>query len=54
MKLRFGILFLAGLKLAVQRKDFFLIYGLPLAIASMHVSWGAGFLCSIIFEKWNS
>jgi succinoglycan biosynthesis protein ExoA len=37
---------LAGLKLAIEKNKSFLIFGLPLAIATMHLSWGAGFLWS--------
>jgi glycosyltransferase involved in cell wall biosynthesis len=39
---------LAGLLAAVKRKKAFLLIGLPLAIASMHICWGAGFLWSMI------
>lgn len=41
-----SILGLAGLKQAVERKRIFSIWGLPLAIAIMHIAWGAGFLWS--------
>lgn len=50
----FGILALASLKLAAQGKELFLIVGLPLAIAAMHLSWGGGFLSSIFMKKWSS
>lgn len=46
----FGILGLAGLRIALKRKDYFLIIGVPLAIAVMHVSWGSGLIWSI-FQK---
>ncbi|HNO86243.1 MAG TPA: glycosyltransferase family 2 protein [Anaerolineales bacterium] len=46
--LYFFVLGLAGLKLAVEKRNAFLIFGLPLAIATMHLSWGAGFLWSFI------
>jgi hypothetical protein len=49
----FGILALAAVKAALTRKDFFLILGLPLAIAVMHIAWGAGFIWSNFSEKWN-
>jgi len=42
-----GILFLAGVISAAQRKDLALAAGLPLAIATMHVTWGSGFLWSL-------
>ncbi|MBI3162814.1 MAG: glycosyltransferase family 2 protein [Chloroflexi bacterium] len=38
---------LAGLKLAIEKRKSFLIPGIPLAIATMHISWGAGFLWSL-------
>jgi glycosyltransferase involved in cell wall biosynthesis len=43
----FSILGLAGLKLAVEKHKAFLIIGLPLSIASMHIAWGMGFLWSL-------
>lgn len=42
----FSVLVLAGIKIAVKKKKPQLSWGLPLAIATMHVSWGAGFLWS--------
>ena len=42
----------AGLQRAVRQKKVFLVFGLPLAIAVMHICWGSGFLWSII--KGNS
>jgi len=50
----FGVLELVSLQLAFKRKEFFLIFGLPLAIAVMHAAWGGGFLWSILTEKWKS
>lgn len=50
----FGLLGLVGLQLAFKRKELFLVFGLPLAIAVMHVAWGAGFWWSIFTEKRNS
>jgi succinoglycan biosynthesis protein ExoA len=50
----FGLLGLVGLQLAFKRKEFFLVFGLPLAIAVMHVAWGAGFWWSIFTDKRNS
>jgi succinoglycan biosynthesis protein ExoA len=38
----------AGLQAAVQHKEIHLGFGLPLAIAVMHIAWGAGFLWSMI------
>jgi glycosyltransferase involved in cell wall biosynthesis len=42
----FFALTLAGLKLAIEKKTGFLLFGLPLAISTMHLAWGAGFLWS--------
>lgn len=42
----FSLLSLAGLKLAIEKRNWFLIFGLPLAISTMHISWGMGFLWS--------
>lgn len=50
----FGILALASLRMAFQRKEFFLIFGLLLSIAVMHFAWGIGFLWSMIIETWKS
>lgn len=44
----------AGLSAAWKKKDPGLVLGLPLAIATMHFSWGSGFLVSLIgylFDK---
>jgi cellulose synthase/poly-beta-1,6-N-acetylglucosamine synthase-like glycosyltransferase len=42
------ILFAASILAALRQKDAALIAGLPLAIATMHIAWGGGFLWSII------
>ncbi len=42
------ILVLASLPAAIKAKDLSLLAGVPLAIATMHFSWGAGFLRSMI------
>lgn len=42
------IMFLAGMQAAVRRNSPFLAAGLPLAIPVMHISWGSGFLWSIL------
>ena len=46
--LYFGILEWFALRAALQRREFFLVFGLPLAIVVMHVTWGSGFLGSIL------
>jgi len=42
------ILFLVGIQAGVLRKKIYLAIGLPLAISVMHISWGGGFLWSIL------
>jgi glycosyltransferase involved in cell wall biosynthesis len=49
-----SILTLAGFYAALQQRKVYLIFGLPLSIAAMHISWGSGFLWSILtpsFQK---
>lgn len=45
------ILTMAGFRSATRKKDPTLIFGLPLAIITMHISWGTGFLWSMIKVK---
>jgi glycosyltransferase involved in cell wall biosynthesis len=48
------IMILAGFLAAYQQRKPYLILGLPLAIAMMHISWGSGFLWSMVtsgFQK---
>jgi glycosyltransferase involved in cell wall biosynthesis len=42
------VLLLAGIQLAVRRKDPAMILGVPLAITTMHFSWGTGFIWSLV------
>ena len=46
--LYFSIMILAGFHAAFQHRKAYLIPGLPLSIAAMHISWGSGFLWSIL------
>ena len=46
--LYFGILTVFGLRAALQSKEAFLVFGLPFAIAVMHLNWGGGFLWSMV------
>jgi len=41
-------LLLAGTQLAIKNRDLALILGVPLAIATMHFSWGTAFIWSMI------
>ena len=50
----FLILVSVSSQIAFKRKEYFLMIGLPLAIAVMHLTWGGGFLWSIFSEKWKS
>lgn len=50
----FFILGFAGLQLAIKTRKGFLIWGLPLAIATMHITWGAGFLWSGITSMFKN
>jgi hypothetical protein len=43
-----SIMILAGVYLAVRQRKPYLIFGLPLAISAMHVTWGSGLLWSIL------
>jgi len=38
----------AGVHASIRQKKAFLAIGLPVAIATMHITWGAGFLWSMI------
>ena len=50
----FFILGFAGLLLAIKNRKGFLLWGLPLAIATMHIVWGAGFLWSGIMSMFKN
>ena len=49
----FFTLSLAGLKLAIEKKTGSILPGLPLAISTMHITWGAGFLWSGISSPFS-
>jgi glycosyltransferase involved in cell wall biosynthesis len=44
----FLVLLAVGLLLALRQKDPALLWGVPLAILAMHITWGAGFLWSAL------
>ena len=50
----FSIMILAGLHAAFRQQTPYLILGLPLAIAAMHLSWGSGFLWSILSSSFRN
>ena len=41
-------LFVAAVLSSFQQRKFYLLIGLPLSIATMHLAWGGGFLWSMI------
>ncbi len=41
-------LMIAGIQSAIKNRDFGLVFGVPLAIAVMHFSWGTAFIWSLI------
>jgi succinoglycan biosynthesis protein ExoA len=43
-----SVMLLAGIRAAQKRHKPLLVIGLPLAIATMHLSWGSGFLWSLL------
>lgn len=45
------VLFLAAGLTAIRANDIALLLGLPLAIATMHISWGSGFLVSFLDSR---
>ena len=47
------VLFLAGAHAALKHRKLFLLPGLPLAISAMHLSWGSGFLWSMLTSSKN-
>jgi hypothetical protein len=42
------VLVASGVHASLKQKKVFLVIGLPIAIATMHIAWGAGFLSSMI------
>ena len=46
-------LLFSGIQAAVGQKKPYLVFGLPLAISTMHFSWGSGFLWSLISTSFD-
>ncbi len=44
----FMVLMVAGIQAAYCRKDWSLVFGVPLAIACMHLTWGSAFLGGLV------
>jgi len=40
-----------GIQVAVKEKQFSMLFGVPLAITTMHLNWGAGFIRGIFTRK---
>jgi glycosyltransferase involved in cell wall biosynthesis len=53
LSLYFSIMILAGFHAAFKRQKAYLLPGLALAIAAMHISWGGGFLWSILTSSFR-
>ena len=51
--LYFSILILAGILVAIRRRKAYFVLGLPISIFAMHVSWGSGFLWSMLTSSKN-
>jgi hypothetical protein len=47
------VLIFAGLISAIKKQKFTLIFGLPLAIVIMHMSWGSVFLWSMVTDRFT-
>jgi succinoglycan biosynthesis protein ExoA len=45
------ILLLAGIKVAVSLRDWRLVLGIPIAISTMHLSWGTSFIWSLLYKN---
>lgn len=43
-------LFIFGIVQAIKRKDFYLLIGFPISVATMHLAWGTAFLWSYFFD----
>jgi hypothetical protein len=43
-----GILFTASFPIAIKNHDMRLLIGIPIAISTMHLFWGSGFLASLL------
>lgn len=47
------VLMAVGLKMALNKRDFALLFGVPAAIAAMHLTWGSAFIWSAFQELVN-
>ena len=49
-----SVLILAGLQAAMRKQDLLLAAGVPFGIAALHISWGSGFLWSLLQSLFQS
>lgn len=42
------VLVMVGIQIALNKKDILMMFGVPLAIAAMQLTWGAGFLTGLV------
>ena len=52
--LYFSVLLLAGIYAVIKQRKFYLLLGLPMAIAAMHIAWGSAFLWSMLTSGKNN
>ncbi|MGB4594293.1 MAG: glycosyltransferase family 2 protein [Anaerolineaceae bacterium] len=45
------ILIMVGIQVAINKKDILMVFGVPLAIAAMQLTWGTGFLVGLVTKK---
>jgi len=45
------VLTLSGMQIAIKKKDISLMIGVPIAIAVMQLTWGSGFLASLVIKR---
>lgn len=54
MVLYVSALVISGLDVVLERKDFSLLFGVPIAIVVMHLTWGSAFLWSLLTGFFNA
>ncbi len=54
LTLYISVLLFAGMLSSVDKQKLYHFAGLPLSIATMHLTWGAGFLWSMIMSIWEN
>lgn len=46
-----GVLLLAGIQVALKHGDWHFVFGIPIAISTMHLSWGTSFIWSMLSKN---